>query len=260
MAELVSVLLVVLSAQIHHPVAASYEHLFPLLAAGKTVFFQMVLGVEKLFCTETEADVSVFQIFRPSFQFCFQPADQLAKMPQLLLLPAVLKEFIGIQPVGCSLSGFFICCLLQFLPSLFLALDRSTQFFRLRPCQLQSGLMSGSCISGNGIGRPAFQAVFVLNLFCKPAKVSLPAVDPGKGGSVRFGIDSKPAVDTGDDFRAESFVQPDLQRNDDRIRLFVNRRNRHGLNRFRSVHSSSSWSGTDSMISRILFFWFPLIR
>lgn len=101
MAELVSVLLVVLSAQIHHPVAASYEHLFPLLVAGKIVFFQMVLGVEKLFCAETEADVSVFQIFRPSFQFCFQPADQLAKMPQLLLLPAVLKEFIGIQPVGC---------------------------------------------------------------------------------------------------------------------------------------------------------------
>ena len=204
--------------------------------------------------------MSVFQIFRPSFQFCFQPADQLAKMPQLLLLPAVAGQFSFVQQIGGGFSAFFFDCLLQLCLSLLFADHGSTKVCGLRPRQLQSRLMSGSCISGNGIGRPAFQAVFVLNLFCKPAKVSLPAVDPGKGGSVRFGIDSKPAVDTGDDFRAESFVQPDLQRNDDRIRLFVNRRNRHGLNRFRSVHSSSSWSGTDSMISRILFFWFPLIR
>ncbi|WP_158507784.1 hypothetical protein [Faecalibaculum rodentium] len=70
MAELVSVFLIVLAAQIHHPIPVSNEHLFPFLMTGKVVLFQMILSFEKLLCAKTETNMPVLNIFLPPFQLC----------------------------------------------------------------------------------------------------------------------------------------------------------------------------------------------
>ena len=181
MAELVPVFLIVFTAEVHHPVPASDKQLFPSLMTGQTVFFQEVLSLEEFLCAKAKAYVPVFDILLPSLQFGFQPGDQLAQTPQNMLLSAVMREFVMPQSAGCGFSAFFLYCFLQlFQPFLFTEYG-STKVFVLHSGQFQSCLMSGFCVSGNGIGCPAFQAVFVLEVFGELVQVSLPVIDPGKG-------------------------------------------------------------------------------
>ncbi|WP_276944334.1 hypothetical protein [Faecalibaculum rodentium] len=186
MAELVSVFLIVLAAQIHHPIPVSNEHLFPFLMTGKVVFFQMILSFEKLLCAKTETNMPVLNIFLPPFQLCLQPGDQLAQTPKIMFLFSVVRGLVIVQSVGCGFFTHSLHLFLQAFHPLLFAEDGSTKISGLRSGKLQTGLVSGFCISDNGVGCPAFEPVFVLEVFGELVQVLFSMIDPGKSGPVSF--------------------------------------------------------------------------